>query len=743
MIRETTKRTVVAWGLVVIFIWTVGMATSCLYTVHYIENSYIESAKLTARALIEDTILFRSWNARHGCVYAPVSRNTPPNPYLKVPERDIATPSGRQLTKVNPAYMTRQVFEIQKERLGIQGHITSLKPINPVNAPDQWERKALRLFEKGVKEYSEKVVFKGQPALRLMLPLKTERVCLKCHAKQGYKEGDIRGGISLYVPLAPYKALAKKETYRTIVVTLFEWLAGLVLILLGTSKVYGYTSKVERSERKFRVLFHNSPDPIFTFNGERITDFNQAMARLLGIEDERGLLTHPANLSPENQPDGQPSFKRFNARATDALVRGETRFKWLFKRSDGELVWVEAVASRVARHHGKGHQILVSCRDITRETELQERMLQVNKLSAIGELASGIAHDFNNILAVVVGSITLARDMGVSVKADEMLEKAEAAVMRAATLARKLIMLSPGGTPVLSDINLEELLTSCVREVMERTDREKVKFAIEVSPGLKGVKGDYHQLIHACTAVLDNALEALEGKGTITIKAENIEVSGGEEGATTLTPGSYVKVSISDSGKGIPPAILPKVFDPFFTTKELGRGLGLSIAYSVVKRHGGEIEVESKPEEGTTITIYLPAGEETERVCMGARGKILVLEDDPYQRELFTTLLTNLGYCVVGCSFGEEAVREFQKAKGKNSPFDLVILDLLIPDGMDGRETCKAILEIDPKAKVVITSVATSDEAVTNFKDYGFVGALPKPFTMQELARVVENALKG
>ncbi len=735
---------IVKWGIFLAVIWTLGIGASCLYTIQHIHRFALNSAREAARSFIEETILFRAWNAMHGGVYAPVSPTTPPNPYLKVPERDIKTPSGRLLTKINPAYMTRQVFELQKKRLGTQGHITSLKPINPKNAPDEWERRALTLFEKGEKEYWEKVTFRGGPAIRLMLPLVTEKACLKCHAKQGYKLGDIRGGISVFVPLKPYLLLERREIARSVMVDLFLWIAGLLLIFVGTTRVSAETKKLSMSEYRFRAMFENSPEPMFIFDGERISDCNRAMLEMLGCQEMSQVLVHPAEISPEQQPDGVPSFKKFNSWASDVLVKERVSFKWLFKRSDGVEIWVDAVASKIPKEEKKGWMMLVACRDVTKETMLQEQVLQFRKLQAVGELAGGIAHDFNNILAIVVGNITMAREFGVSTKADEMLEKAERAVLRAATLTRKLITFSPGGVPVSKVVSLKELLGESVQDVLKRNESGKVRISLDISPDLWDVKGDYHQLLNAFSEIITNAKEAMPEGGIVYVRAENITVPPAGDPDLSLPDGRYVAVRISDAGPGIPVEQQKRIFDPFFTTKEMGRGLGLSIAYSVVKRHGGDIEVESVLGEGSTFTVLLPAADSASEACLRGNGKVLVMEDDPYQKELFCTLLSNLGYCVVAVDNGKEAVEKFKEAKDAGAPFDVVILDLLMPEeSMDGKETCRSILEVDPKAKVIITSVASSDKAVTNFKEYGFVGALPKPFSLQELAQAVERVVNG
>ncbi len=214
--------------------WTVAVVGSLVWNVLRVEQETLEDARIQARALYAKDVLYRRWVAGHGGVYVPVTAKTPPNPYLShMPERDITTPSGRQLTLINPAYMTRQVHELVDQEYGICGHITSLKPIRPENAPNPWETKALQALERGQREVSSV----QQGYMHLMRPLITEKGCLKCHAVQGYREGDIRGGICTSVPMAPLKATAARIMLMLGMGHLFLWLMGMGGIILGTQRL--------------------------------------------------------------------------------------------------------------------------------------------------------------------------------------------------------------------------------------------------------------------------------------------------------------------------------------------------------------------------------------------------------------------------------------------------------------------------------------------------------------------------
>ena len=190
--------------LALIIVWTGIIIASLAWNLYIIDATARNLARAEAQSNFNKDLLYRRWNAMQGGVYAPVSEFTPPNPYLEVPEREITTRSGRVLTLVNPAYMLRQVHEFEQEQEGSYGHITSLNPIRPENAPDPWEAEALKLFEQGIAETSSVEELNGQPVMRYMHVLLTEESCLKCHAAQGYKLGDVRGGISITFPMQPY-----------------------------------------------------------------------------------------------------------------------------------------------------------------------------------------------------------------------------------------------------------------------------------------------------------------------------------------------------------------------------------------------------------------------------------------------------------------------------------------------------------------------------------------------------------
>jgi PAS domain S-box-containing protein len=225
------------YGWIVVGVWTLVAAASLGWNFFQDREEELRVAHHIALTNYERDVLYRRWASIHGGVYVPITDDTPPNPYLaQQPERDITTPSGRRLTLLNPAYMTRQVYEMAQEAGLPQGHLTSLKPMRPENVPDPWERKALKAFEKGQEEVCEVVSINGQPYMRLMRPFRTEESCLQCHAEQGYKVGDVRGGISMAVPMNPLMT-KRSHTWSLTLGHLALWFLGVVGIVLAGRQI--------------------------------------------------------------------------------------------------------------------------------------------------------------------------------------------------------------------------------------------------------------------------------------------------------------------------------------------------------------------------------------------------------------------------------------------------------------------------------------------------------------------------
>jgi C4-dicarboxylate-specific signal transduction histidine kinase len=250
--KNFERRPLWTYELGVAILWTILIALSLTWNLKSERTSTMDAARIEARTAIEKDILYRRWNAQSDGIYTLVSAKYQPNPYLKIKNRDITTTSGLKLTMINPAYMTRQAHELALAANNVKGHLTSLKPIRPANAPDAWEKKALTAFQNGAKEISSLETIQEADSMRLMRPLLTEKSCLACHAEHGYKLGQIRGGISATVPMAPLLAIQYKRMSNLSIMAFFLWIAGLIGNRFGMHSLNAQIKQRLAAEEKLR-----------------------------------------------------------------------------------------------------------------------------------------------------------------------------------------------------------------------------------------------------------------------------------------------------------------------------------------------------------------------------------------------------------------------------------------------------------------------------------------------------------
>ena len=410
---------------------------------------------------------------------------------------------------------------------------------------------------------------------------------------------------------------------------------------------------------------------------------------------------------------------------------------------------------------GSGSIILVAMR--LRRAELDrmrmaDELLKGQKLESLGILAGGIAHDYNNLLTAIMANISFATQIedpefrvykekpeGVVL---ESLRDAERATLQAKELTAQLITFARGGMPV-KELLLE--VSELIRDAAGFASRgSNVRCDLFTQDDLWFVEADKSQINQVLQNLIINAEQAMLSGGVIEVRAENITIS--SDNTLNLTAGKYVKITVKDEGDGIPEENLDKVFDPYFTTKEEGSGLGLAIVSSIIKNHNGRISVDSEVGVGTTFTIYLPASKtravkvapkEAPRVIKPVKdgGRVLVMDDEELVRNVACRILSSAGYETSQVKDGDEAIDAYLEAKLAERPFDLVIMDLTIPGGMGGKETVQGLLEIDPQAKVIVSSGYSHDPIMADFEKYGFCGVISKPYDMNALEVAVDIAL--
>jgi signal transduction histidine kinase/CheY-like chemotaxis protein/HAMP domain-containing protein len=392
-------------------------------------------------------------------------------------------------------------------------------------------------------------------------------------------------------------------------------------------------------------------------------------------------------------------------------------------------------ASELERRHAEKEQ-----------EKLSEELQKSHKLESIGILAGGIAHDFNNLLTAITNNVYLTQQsVDRNSSAFHQLEQVVKAIYKATNLTDQLLTFSRGGTPIKETASITDIINESVHFTLRGSN---VSCEYNLPEDLWAVEVDTGQISQVIQNLVINADQSMPEGGTLCVHGENVIVN--EETGLPLHSGKYVKMKITDHGQGISEENLQRLFDPFFTTKEMGRGLGLSVTYSIIKRHAGHIEVESMIGKGTTFTIYLPAskekiskGKNDNKIFFEGEGRLLIMDDEEMVRDSMGQILTAAGYHTDFAKNGDEAIEMFDKARKSSYPFDIVILDLTVPGGMGGKETIKKLLAIDPETKAVVSSGYSSDPVMSDFKAYGFRDFIVKPYKPDELIRVLHEVING
>lgn len=504
------------------------------------------------------------------------------------------------------------------------------------------------------------------------------------------------------------------------------------------------------SEAYYRLLTEDASDVVWKVDGDyRITYISPADERLRGYRADEVIGRHIFELLDE---EGITALKKSARQRHEAEQHGTTTgtstFEARHRCKDGRWLWAEinATPERAADGAITGYHGIT--REITERKEREKELLKIEKLESLGALAGGIAHDFNNILTGIMGNISIAQIfLDAGHKSCKPLAEAEKASVRATELAHQLLTFARGGDPVKKVVSLRHLVAETILLVLSGSN---VKGIIDIPDSIHAVEADEGQMNQVFHNIILNATQAMPGGGTLTVSGQNVILDKANN-SMTLPAGSYVRLSFADQGCGIPDSDLKKIFDPYFTTKSSGNGLGLASVYSIINRHGGHIDVSSVTGKGTTFIIHLPSigepysehqtgsGAQTAGVHPG--GSILVMDDEEVIREITAEMLEFLGYKATTCKNGSEALAAYKSARESGAPFSAVIMDLTIPGGMGGKEAAEKILAIDRDACLIVSSGYSNDPVMSDFRTYGFKGALAKPYKMSEFRELLRSML--
>jgi len=502
--------------------------------------------------------------------------------------------------------------------------------------------------------------------------------------------------------------------------------------------------KLTVSEERFSKAFHESPLPsgIQSFPDHRFVDVNQRLAEIVGAKREDMIGRTPAELFMWEKPDVADQW--YEGLARQELVRDQEA---KIRSQAGALHEVLISLSPVALG-GRPHLLLVA-QDVAQRALLERQLRQAQKMEAIGQLAAGVAHDFNNILTVIQGHAGLIqRNVGADSPQTKSIEQISNAAGRAATLIRQLLMFSRKQIMQFRYLDLNDTLRNAIK-MLERLVGEHVQIDFRPGEALPAIHADPCMMEQIAMNLAVNARDAMPNGGKVSIitSVESIH-----RAPTPMDPeergGDYVCLTFSDNGTGMDTQILGRIFEPFFTTKPVGKGtgLGLSTVFGIVRQHRGWVEVESKPNQGTTFRVYFSASQQVaektepvvDTVLRSGRETVLVAEDENDLREMVVQVLKIQGYTVLEAVSGQNALEVWDRA---SRPVDLLVTDMVMPGGILGGELAERLVEKSPTLKVIYTSgyspgMAGKDVSLLEGRNF-----LPKPYSIGKLAQFVRECL--
>ncbi len=499
--------------------------------------------------------------------------------------------------------------------------------------------------------------------------------------------------------------------------------------------------ELEMSRDRYLDFYDLAPVGYITLNIDGfIEEANPAAAAMLGVS--RDFMSGKA-FAGFIEPDDQEIFSRYQKELFE--VKDNQLYFLRVKGNDDSESWIQVESIYFLDNDRPVCRIIITDINERRRMEgeisrYKEQALQNQRLESLGILAGGIAHNFNNLLTGIFGYIELAdkkaNDPGISRYLSEALKMSD----RAKGLTGQLLTFSRGGDTVRQNGYLYPLIKDSVKFALSGSD---IASRFDIEENLYPCNFDTNQINQVIEDIILNARQAMPHGGAVDVAAGNIYLKKNE--VNSLPEGKYVRISIKDYGFGMSPEVLSRIFDPFFTTRTSSHGLGLSASYSIISRHDGAMTVESEPEKGSTVNIYLPAV--TEKVYHreseadsehSGYGTIILMDDEECIRDSLSSMLMSMGYDVLHMEQGDDVI-SFFRHRNEIEKISAIILDLVIPGGMGGKSTVTEIRKINPDIPVFAISGNTDDPVMVKPQNYGFTASISKPFLMKELAEMLNR----
>ena len=756
-------------------LWTTAVAVSLWFSIETSQRYTEDMARTQARTAFEKDVIYRRWNSGLGAVYAKVTEKTPPNPYLaRDKERDITTPSGIPLTKINPAYMTRLVHEMGDLKSGVKGHITSNDPIRPQNEPDPWERKALIKLENGeASEVSSVEKINGADYMRVIGPLVTEKSCLPCHPT--YIEGQLRGGISVSVPMAPLLAKAQAAIRSLILSHLVLWLLGAAVVVVGGRRLTLRVKERNKAEQALRQLTNELEERV----NERTESLRRRQQELQSfmanteagvfLKNEKGeyILINPsfAQLVNKNADD---IIGRTSKDILPPAVYEKIKIVEDYVIAAGESAEVDDLFDQENNPNGRIHSasifpvindqkqtegvggVLV---DVTQRRRMEKVLLEAKNQAemasrAKSEFLANISHEIRTPLNGVIGMADLLLRSSLT----------EDQAAMAATI-------KTGGDSLLSVLNdildfskieagklyldpmpfsLRDVVFDAVKGLTPVAYKKGLETIVHVEPTMPdNLLGDYTRIRQILLNLLSNAIKFTD-KGEVSITIRCLELKDDK---------AVFRLAVADTGIGIPADKQAMIFNAFeqadssTTRKYGGTGLGLAISFRLANLMNSSLRLESQLGLGTTfwLDLELPLLKDAPMTpllntkCLEGIS-VLVVDDNDANRRILLEQLNSWKAVGQEAASVDEAMRLLRVTANSVRPFKLVLSDLQMPE-KDGLDLMKKMAD-DPilaSIPVIILSSGNMPESKTLSKP--FSGSLNKPVRPEELMRTMAKAL--
>ncbi|MCC7497995.1 MAG: response regulator [Bryobacterales bacterium] len=500
---------------------------------------------------------------------------------------------------------------------------------------------------------------------------------------------------------------------------------------------------LREANEKLQAVIDTAPVAIYTMDFEaRITGWNAAAQRMFQFTENEVLGQLLPNVLQDDREQTLAAYQRVLA-GEDLRGVGARR-----RRKDGKVIYVNMWTALLRDAGGKVNGFLAAVTDVTERKQLEEQLRQSQRMEAVGRLAGGVAHDFNNLLTIITGySDMLLNKMPEPEPLRRNVEEIKKASGRAASLTNQLLAFSRRQVLQAKVIDLNEIVAD-MNKMLRRLIPESIELVVNLEPQLGHIKADPGQIEQVIVNLAVNAREAMPQGGKLIIETANRELDEHYcRRHMSVKPGSYVMLSVSDTGAGMAPDVQEHIFEPFFTTKTgKGTGLGLSTVYGIVKQSAGEIWVYSEPSLGSSFKIYLPrvqaAAERAETAVQpptpaSGRETILLVEDEETVRMLVREILQSNGYSVLEAKNGAEGLALAGRYNGK---IDLLLTDVVMPQ-MSGRELAEKLCPLRPGTRILFMSGYTDDAVVANGSVAPGSAFIQKPFSPDALARKLRMLL--